>query len=199
MVEHTEPKTDESVKEAEYEVPLSDEELLDLGRVTSLLSQIDHLLTEALSSASRTPAWAAYIFADRATMSGKIAMFDSILGGIPNPDDQKAGKKLVKELYRVNDDRNILFHGMWALHLNPTTERGYPACIWQKKKPIRPAELPEIAARAARLSRGLGDFLARVNPTLGESLWTAPRRLFVATENVDLASFGGGGLKRAST
>ena len=56
------PTTSESVAQAEYEVPLTDGELLDLGRVTAILSQIDVLLTEALSSASRTPAGAAYIF-----------------------------------------------------------------------------------------------------------------------------------------
>jgi hypothetical protein len=198
MSEHGAPTTEESIERVEYEVPLLPEHLLDLGRVTAILSQIDHLLTESLSSASRTPAWAAYIFAERATMSAKIAMFDSILGGVPDPDAKRAGKKLVKELYRVNDDRNILFHGMWALHLNPKTKVGHPACIWQRKTPIRPTDLPEIAARAAKVSRGLGGFLARVNPLLGEPPWSKPRRLFIATENVDLVNFPGGGLKKAS-
>ena len=192
------PTTEESIAQTEYEVPLSPAELLDLGRITSILSQIDFMLTESLSSASKTPAWATYIFAERATMSAKIGMLDSILGGVSNVDAQKAGKKLVKELHRVNEDRNILFHGMWAYHLNPKTERGKPACIWQNKTPIRPADLPMIAARAARVSRKLGEFLAIVNPALGERAWKAPRRPMIATENVDLATFRGGSLKRAS-
>src|SRR5262245_28104210 len=133
MGEKEAPTTEESIAQAEYEVPLSSRELLDLGRVTSILSQVDFMLTEALSSASKTPAWAAYIFADRATMSTKIGMLESILGGVSDPNAKKAGKKLVKKLHRVNEDRNILLHGKWAYHLHPKTARGFPACIWQNK------------------------------------------------------------------
>jgi hypothetical protein len=192
------PGTEESILQIEYEVPLTPSQLLDLGRVTAILSQIDFLLTETLSSASRTPAWAAYIFAEKATMSAKIGMLNSILDGVSDPDAKKIGKSLISSLHKVNEDRNILFHGMWAHHLNPKTERGFPACIWQKKMPIRPTDLPEIAERAARVTRQLGDFLARVNPMLGNPPWTSPRRIFVATENVDLATFRGGSLKKAS-
>lgn len=81
MAETNAATTEESIQKAEYEVPLSPAELLDLGRATSILSQIDFMLTEALSSASKTPAWAAYIFADRAAMSARIGMLDSITGG----------------------------------------------------------------------------------------------------------------------
>ena len=198
MAETISPTTEESIQQAEYEVPLSPAELLDLGRATSILSQIDFMLTEALSSASKTPAWAAYIFADRATMSGRIGMLDSILAGVSNSGAKNAGKKLVKALYRVNEYRNILFHGMWAHHLNPKTKLGIPACIWQKKTPIRPTDLPVVAARAAKVSRELGEFLALLNPALREPAWNAPRRIFIATENVDLATFHGGSLKKAS-
>lgn len=192
------PTTEESIAQAEYEVPLSPTELLDLGRVTSILSQVDYMLTEALSSASKTPAWAAYIFAERATMSAKIGMLESFLGGVSNPDAKRAGRKLVKELHRVNDDRNVLFHGMWAHHLNPKTERGLPACIWQRKTPIRPPDLPGVAERAAKVSRALGEFLAIVNPAFGDPPWSKPRRIMIATENVDLATFRGGSLKKLS-
>ena len=125
-------------------------------------------------------------------------MLDSILAGVSNAGAKNAGTKLVKALYRVNDDRNILFHGMWAHHLNPKTKLGIPACIWQKKTPIRPTDLPVVAARAAKVSRELGEFLALLNPALGEPAWNAPRRIFIATENVDLATFHGGSLKKAS-
>ena len=124
MAETISPTTEESIQQAEYEVPLSPAELLDLGRAKSILSQIDFMLTEALSGASKTPAWAAYIFADRATMSGRIGMLDSILAGVSNSGAKNAGKKLVKALYRVNEYRNILFHGMWAHQLNPKTKQG---------------------------------------------------------------------------
>ena len=140
MAETISPTTEESIQQAEYEVPLSPAELLDLGRAKSILSQIDFMLTEALSGASKTPAWAAYIFADRATMSGRIGMLDSILAGVSNSGAKNAGKKFVKALYRVNEYRNILFHGMWAHQLNPKTKQGHPACIWQKKTPIRPTD-----------------------------------------------------------
>lgn len=195
MTKH--PTTAESIASLEYEVPLTETELLDLGRITAIFSQIDFLLTEALSSASKTPAWAAYIFAEKTTMSAKIGMLDSILGGVPDADAKRAGKKLVKSLHKVNDDRNVLFHEMWAHHLNPKTERGLPACMWQKKTPIRPTDLPSIAERASSVSRQLGAFLISVNPALG-SPWSAPRRIFIATENVDLATFRGGNLKKAS-
>jgi hypothetical protein len=198
MANSNTPPTELTIAAVEYEVPLTASELLDLGRVTAILSQIDSLLTEVLSSASKTPAWAVYIFAEKATMSAKIAMLDNILGGLSEADAKRTGKKLVKALHRVNDDRNILFHGMWAYHMNPNTKRGFPACIWQKKTPIRPAELPEVAERAALVSRQLGDFLGKMNPLFADPPWSAPRRLFIATDNVDLTTFSEGNLTRAS-
>lgn len=197
MTASTQRTTSESVSQVEYEIPLTESEFVDLGRVTAILSQIDFLLTEVLSSASKTPAWAAYIFTDKATMSAKIGMLERLLGGLQDADLKKSGKKIVKALHRINDDRNLLFHGMWAHHLDPRTERGWPACIWQNKKPIRPSDLPEIAARAAWISRQLGDFLGMVNSNFGTP-WSAPRRIFIATENVDLNTFREGTLRRAS-
>lgn len=198
MASVSHPQTSESIKQIEYEVPLSDAELLDLGRTTAIISQIDFMLTEALSGASKSPAWAVYVFAEKATMSAKIGMFEKLLGGTEQGDAKTLGKKLVKTLHKVNDDRNVLFHGMWTLHFDPKTEKGWPTCIWQNKKPIRPAELPEIAARAAYVTRQLGDYLGKMNPKLAEPKWSKPRRLFMPTENVDLKKIVGGGLVKAS-
>ena len=198
MSEPKAPTTEESIQQSEYEVPLSPAYLLDLGRVTAILSQIDSMLSEALSSASKTPAWAAYIFAGKATMTAKIKMLESMLSSIPEEDAKKSGKKLVKSLHSVNNDRNILFHGMWVYQLNPKTERGSPACIWQNNPPIRPADLATIAARAAKVSRELGAFIGAVNPSFGHPPWTKPRRFFLTTENVEMEKLHGGALKKAS-
>lgn len=187
--------TEESVQQVEVEIPLTAEQFLDLGRVTAVLSQIDTLLTEALSNASKTPAWAAYIFADKATMSGKITMLDQIVRGLENTEVKSAGKKLVTKLHKINGDRNTLFHGIWVYHYDPKKQRGFPACIWQKQV-IRPSELPDIATRAASLSREIGAFLALVNPKFASE--PRPRRLFIATENVDLDKLHPDGVSRAS-
>ena len=186
--------TEESLAQVEIEIPLTAEQFLDLGRVTAILSQIDSLLSEALSSASKTPAWAAYIFADKATMSAKIGMFEKIVRGLEDASVQAAGKKLGKKLYKINDHRNTLFHGMWAYHFDPQKQRGFPACIWQSKI-VKPSDLPDIATTAAALSKELGAFLELVNPRYGGP---RPRRLFIATENVDLNSLHEDGVSRVS-
>lgn len=131
-------------------------------------------------------------------MSAKIGMLEQIAQKFLDAEAKRAAKTLVKTLYKVNDDRNTLFHGMWAYHLDPQKERGFPACIWQSKAPIRPADLPDIAARAALATREVGNFLALVNPGFRDTPWAKPRRLFIATENVDLGTFMSGKTKRAS-
>ena len=44
--------------ESEYEIPLTPDQLRDLGRFTAICSQIDFLMGEAISLITKTPWWA---------------------------------------------------------------------------------------------------------------------------------------------
>lgn len=168
--------------ESEYEIPLTDEELLELGRFTAIFSQVDFLLNEAISALTKTPWWAMAIMLETATTGPKVHMLGKILPNIKDPRARHLATEARELLLKLLDKRNHVIHGMWAKHIITPQRAVKPACMFMryKDKPVFPEDLRKLSIKGAKITRYLGELLTHLAPPDSKApKWTNPRQMLV--------------------
>lgn len=172
---------------AEYEIPLTDYMLIELGRFSAVFSQVDYLLSVAISMTTKTPFWAMQVMLDNATSGTKINMFRKIVPKIEDKKAKEIAKDALDRLNKIVQPRNYIMHGLWAQVADFSAKKVRPGCTTIGMNPdvVWPEELRKLSNKGAKISRLLGDLNEHLSPVKDQK-WTKPRRLVVATQNVDL-------------
>ena len=171
----------------EYEIPLSDDELRELGRFQAIFSQVDFLLNEAISALTETPWWAMSIMLETATTGTKLNMLRKILPDVKDKVARHLASEATSLLSRIIERRNHVVHGMWARQLVTPQKAVKVACHFQRHKdnPVFPEELRKLSDKGAKATRYLGDLLTHLAPPEPtQAPWTAPRTLVVSDRDV---------------
>ncbi len=115
-----------------YEIPMSDEELIIVGRITLMWSHMDVQVDLILSQIGRfTPEVFSHFFGGN-TINRKIETIRVYSKSINEP----LKGKLITMCDAVSDcvrDRNLMTHGMWGWEVDKTS-RKYRACAWRRFK-----------------------------------------------------------------
>lgn len=193
--------------QTEYEIPLSDNEIMHLGRFAAVFSQVDYLLNEAISALTKSPWWAANIMLDNVTTGPKLQMLRKIIKKTeadPAVDSEARtlATKAADALASLLDKRNHVVHGMWSQQLVTPQRAVKPACFLHRfaDGPVFASELKNLATKGAEVTRLLGDLLTHLSPEDQQRPWTEPRKMFVTDRPVaELGWFlGERGLKKMS-
>jgi hypothetical protein len=192
----TDEKSAHVVEPTEYEIPLTDDELRELGRFTAVFSQVDYLLNEAISALTKTPWWAMSLMLESATTGPKVNMLKKILPEIRDKEAKRLASDAYDRLVKLIDKRNHVIHGMWARQLVTPQKTVKPACIFMRNKdaPVFTDELHKLADKGAKITRLLDDLLTHLAPKgAGNDVWTKPRQLHVTDRDTsELGWFLGG-------
>ncbi len=198
----TDEKQEHAPEPTEYELPLSDDELRELGRFTAVFSQVDFLLNEAISALTKTPWWAMSLMLESATTGPKVNMLKKILPQIKDKEAKRLSTDVYERMLKLIDKRNHVIHGMWAQQMITAQKTVKPACVFMRNKdaPIYTEDLRKLADKGARVSRSLGDLLTHLAPKgVGDDAWVKPRRLLVTDRDTSELGWILGGAELSAT
>jgi hypothetical protein len=139
-----------------YSIPLTDKQLMTLGRITAIWAQIDHLTDHLLVHILQI---GPNEFAEKfGTMGsgGKIAELDLALLTLPDGDFRSAVYEFVIAANAVKEDRNHAVHGVWGFRSAKDLDK--PAARHPRAggKPLYAERLKAVRKAAATASlRGL--------------------------------------------
>lgn len=175
------------LEDTEYEIPLNEQQLSDLGRFTAICSQIDSLLGEAIGLHTKTPWWAMVLMLDNTTTGGRVNLLRKIIPDVPDKAARSLTKDICDRMGSVLETRNQIIHGLWARQTISAQKSVKPACVMMrgKAKPIFAQDLRKLSNKAAQVTRMLGKLLAILSSVYAKEPWVKPRRLFVSDGNWD--------------
>ncbi|MGE0035964.1 MAG: hypothetical protein AB7S93_10040 [Xanthobacteraceae bacterium] len=182
--------TEQPPKPTEFEIPLSEAELAELGRFTAVFSQVDFLLGEAISLLTGTPWWAMQLMLENASIGPKLNVLRKIIPDVKDKEAKRLAKEACDRMAKLLDRRNHVIHGLWARQIISAQRKATPACIFQKfsENYVPPDQLRDLSDRGASVTRYLGDLLTHVSAQkrgVNPDKWTRPRRLLVTDQPVE--------------
>ena len=155
-----------------FPVPLSDEQLQELGLFCAVWSQIDMQITMLLTHLSGAPSVDVIAMTGAATTSPRITMLERIIKRLrkdeanadPKPSDAATAHDAVleqilqacKKLHGLAEDRNHLMHGFWS-SFHPPRSGETVGSYYDKRRddPIMVSKLPGLTDKAALISSQL--------------------------------------------
>jgi hypothetical protein len=149
---------------SEYEIPLSDEELVDLGRFFALWGQMDLMICMVLSLLTNCTLPAPLTFLGGSTTGPKLNLLQR--QKVRNEGTAAHLKQTCSRIGKLLDDRNHIAHGMWGIH---TDDRGAErAGSYFPRRgvddPLYTDRLSELCEDVASITRDLGKLMTLVNP-----------------------------------
>ncbi|MDF1608411.1 hypothetical protein PZ897_09505 [Hoeflea sp. YIM 152468] len=158
-----------------YLIPLSNDELLELGTFTAIWSQIDWILLTGISLVTKTEFAHIHSLMETTTTGPRLSALRKLCQKNPNTANT-AIKKLCIDNSGLIEDRNHIIHGLWSVKWDQTVSwEPQAACFFQKSNnaPIPATKLRELSNRAARFSNQLAAAISKLNPSLARG--EAPR------------------------
>lgn len=150
-----------------FSIPLTDKQLMTLGKITAIWAQIDHLTDHLLSHVLELDPPA---FAERFGImgsGGKLAALDLAQMDLPEGDLRTALYNFVVAANSVKEDRNHAVHGVWGFR--SAQQKDKPAARHPRAngKPLYAERLLAVERSAALASvRGLLAFAKTQRMTL---------------------------------
>lgn len=146
-----------------YKIPLNDEELLLVGRITILWGQIEFFVDDIICAIHGIDREQLDLFASGQMIGSRVNFIDKGIARIKSKALRDQANRVVKEIRRVGPDRNMLTHGIWGFHVNKarTQQR---AGAHSKKRP----KTPMFATQLVRLESDITDLTVQV-----ANLWAA--------------------------
>ncbi|MCC3245432.1 hypothetical protein LG047_08875 [Methylocystis sp. WRRC1] len=155
----------------EFFVPLSTQELLELGAFTAIWTQIDWLAAELISRFMGIPFSACVLFLESSTTGPRINLLKKAASKPPKSKLKSRVIDLCKENGGLLEDRNHIIHGLWAVKWDINQNTAEAASMFQKgiRSPIPAAKLKTLSERASKLSSDLGKVLRELEPKFGDA------------------------------
>jgi hypothetical protein len=150
--------------DSEFTFPLSDEELMELGRFFALWGQMDLMICMALSQLTNCTLPATLAFVGATTTGPKLTLLQR-----QKVRDQETAahlKQTCKRIARLLDDRNHFAHGMWGIHTDDKRVQR-AACYFPRESvddPLYADRLPKLCDDVAVITRDLGKLMSLLNP-----------------------------------
>jgi len=145
-----------------HHIPLSDPELIHLGKLGVVWAQMDYFLLEALSRLSGASLRDLETFFDKAPTGPRLSAFRKLSSLLSHEKARTAANDFISRSESVLGRRNHLTHGLWGL-FSPKGGRPYKAACYfpgNKKGLIYASELPAITNDAVALTNSLIRFLS---------------------------------------
>jgi hypothetical protein len=162
-----------------FAIPLSVDELRELGTFVAIWSQIDFLAAGLIALLTNTSMAACILFLESSTSGPRL----NILKKSALRPQKTPVKDSIVELCENNsgllEDRNHIIHGLWAINWDLKTDIVSAGCLFQKgfKPPMPVTKLRILSDRAAKLSNGLGKALRELQ-RVDDKLAPAPLPYF---------------------
>lgn len=163
----------------QFAVPLTLDELQELGTFVAIWSQIDFLAASLIAHLTNTNMPACILFLESSTTGPRINILKKAASRPPKTDLKNKIASLCDENGGLIEDRNHIMHGFWAINWNLHNDEASAACLFQKglRRPIFAAKLKILTNRAAKLSNGLGKALRELG-RVGDKLPPPPMPYF---------------------
>jgi hypothetical protein len=160
-------------------VPLSQEELQELGSFVAIWSQIDFLAASIIAHLTKTNMPACVLFLESSTTGPRINILKKAAMRPPDTSLKKQIASLCNANNGLIEDRNHIMHGLWAINWNFHNDKSSAACLFQKglRRPLFAAKLKILTDRAAKLSNDLGKALRELG-RVGDKLPPPPMPYF---------------------
>lgn len=148
-------------------IPLSNDELRELGTFSAIWSQIDTIMLWLIAHLAKSDMGTVNVLMDGTTTGPRVNKLSRLCSDADPA--QVALKTLLSDNGGLIEDRNHIVHGVWAIQWDVTSGETHAACLYQKGKrePIPASKLSELSNRAAKLSNSLGFLLEKINPMFG--------------------------------
>lgn len=146
-----------------FAVPLTAQELHDLGVIAVVWGQIDFQLDQILAHAlAFDPDQQASFIAEK-PMQAKLDMLKADYARLPKRFHKQAAE-LLKRLSALKQSRNSAFHGVWGWRLEKRSQTLQVAAYHPKTKdnPLRPIQLRGMAEELIDCSKLAGSILAQL-------------------------------------
>ena len=142
----------------QFAVPLSQDELQELGTFVVIWSQIDFLAAHLIAHLTNTNLPACILFLETSTTSPRMRILQKSAERPPASAAKKDIIKLCKDNGGLIESRNHLLHGFWGVNWDHKSNKVEASALYQKgiTRPIAASKIKELSNRAANLSNGLG-------------------------------------------
>lgn len=167
-----------------YLIPLSNDELRELGTFTAIWSQIDWIIMLTISRLANIELGPLQLLMENMTTGPRVGLLGKLCQRNPTSVAKRIGK-LCKDNGGLIEDRNHIVHGLWAIewHSNSPTPP-IAGCLYQKggRKHIPATKLKVLSDRAAKFSNDLGKCLDELH---GDAAVRGdpPRRFFFGKQS----------------
>lgn len=131
-----------------YEIPISDDDLMIVGRITLQWAQIDFQVDALLMALHQIDEEQFKAFFGTSMIGRKMQALKAAAPRASSPEEQSAVNDLVLAVSACIEDRNLMTHGMWGWHWEDDAQQ-WDACAMNhsKKKRFSSSELFDLHDR----------------------------------------------------
>jgi hypothetical protein len=136
---------------AAIEIPLSPEQLQQLGTLSAIWGQIDYLISVSLSQIMGVAPVKVEELLDKQMTGARVTHLRRQLPKIKDEAIRKTAKTFCANMESLIAKRNHITHGIWCWHVDVNTKKGRRAShfLREKDKPIFADELTGLVAKFA--------------------------------------------------
>lgn len=178
---------DKHLPQPAYEIPLTDEELLLVGKIGIMWAQIDEFFNQVIRITLDMPSdLFEHFLADR-MIGSKKDTFKRYAKMIPNPETRKRAHHLIEKIENVLPKRNLAFHGCWGSYVVNTKPHTLRAGAFNRQKPkqrLYAYEIEQLYRDVCEISHLVTEYWRRVDEVSFETKGGAPRILFAKKEEL---------------
>jgi hypothetical protein len=117
----------------EFLIPLSKDELQELGTFATLWSQVDWLMIMLVTFITKTDFAHVELMMENMTTGPRVNLLKKLCANSPDETD-KAIVKLLSDNSGLIEDRNHIIHGLWGIEWGEPDWNPKAACFYQKKQ-----------------------------------------------------------------
>jgi len=149
-----------------FTVPLTDEHLIALGRLTAIWSQIDFLIDYAIERVFDLSPTARDTLVGERMVGTKLKLLEKGCQTLDDDHLRVLVERFATMAGAIKNKRNHACHGLWAWRTSHLAKRVH-VCARQSKSPgvpFKPSELPTLVREAAKCAQAGADVLAKFSP-----------------------------------
>ena len=159
-----------------YQIPLSEDQLQELGKLFAIWGQIDFQIILVIAAILKIETAAAIALLDNVTSGTLVSHLRKRLDNVSDPQDREEIKNFCELMGSLVDKRNHLSHGIWGWEVSDDAKMVSPACYYAKASNtlIRPNDLKDLCRRIMAESHAINAVVRRYlkippNPELATS------------------------------
>lgn len=174
-----------------YAIPLTDKQLVTLGRITAIWAQVDFFVDRLLMLVLDLNATDFRAKFDSMMVGSKIDELEAASLAIADPTRQAAVTLFVTSVQRVKRARNHVAHGIWGMR-HDAKGKEFPAARMRRNpgEPFRAERLKKLEKDVAEASRAGASAIG----IWVDIIWIVPTNLHFGSKDVPPAKLGLGGV-----